>query len=94
MLLAAPVQLVGEGQYNLNALTQIEVTDSYLALDEDVRGCQTETTIQNCTTRQYIGALLERCGCLPFSIRLTGKVTCNLKILCFNCSKEMFYSMI
>ena len=38
MLLAAPVQLVGEGQYNLNALTQIEITDSYLALDEDVRG--------------------------------------------------------
>ena len=75
--------IIGEGEYNLNVVKNIQVTESYLELDQDVRGCQTETTIQNCTTRQYIGALLERCGCLPFSIRLTGKVSCDLKNFVF-----------
>ena len=67
--------IIGEGEYNLNVVKNIQVTESYLELDQDVRGCQTETTIQNCTTRQYISGLLEGCGCLPFSIRLSEKVT-------------------
>ena len=79
MLLAAPVQLVGEGQYNLNALTQIEITDSYLALDEDVRGCQNNESFFNCTTRHYMANLLQRCGCIPFNLRLSDKVKIILK---------------
>ena len=75
MLLAAPVQLVGEGQYNLNALTQIEITDSYLALDEDVRGCQNNESFFNCTTRHYMDDLLRECKCLPLNIRISNQVT-------------------
>ena len=56
-----------EFEYNLDALTMIEATDSFISQDEDVRGCQLEPLF-NCTTRKYLKALLDRCECLPFSI--------------------------
>ena len=62
-----------EFEYNLNALTKIEVTDSFMGQDENVRGCQPDP-LYNCTTRQYLDALLDQCGCLPLSIRLSNKV--------------------
>ena len=60
-------------EYNLDALTEIEATDSFMEQDEDVRKCQPEP-FYNCTTRKYIDALLDQCGCLPLSIRLSDKV--------------------
>ena len=30
-----PLKLVGEGEYNINALKEFNVTDSYLGLDEN-----------------------------------------------------------
>ena len=49
---AEVVKLIGEGEYNFNALKEIRVTKSYLGLDEDVRGCQDEEPLNNCTTKQ------------------------------------------
>ena len=61
--------MIGEGEYNLDALKEIEVTDSYLGMDQDIRHCQTEESLFSCTTRHYIDTLLGQCGCLPFDIR-------------------------
>ena len=66
-----PVHLVGEGEYNLNALKEIKSTESYLGLDEGVRECQNDEPQDNCTTRQYVDSLLQQCGCLPFNIKLS-----------------------
>ena len=66
-----PVHLVGEGEYNLNALKEIKSTESYLGLDEDVRECQNDEPQDNCTTRHYVDSLMQQCGCLPFNIRLS-----------------------
>ena len=68
------VELMGEGEYNLNALTAIEVTDSYLGLDPDVKHCQNEEPIHNCTTRQYRDTVLAECECLPSSYMRQYKV--------------------
>ena len=68
------MKFTGEGEYNLNALKEIEVTDSFLGLDQDVRECQNEEPFYNCTTRHYIDSLLRDCGCLPFNLRLSEKV--------------------
>ena len=54
------MKLIGEGEYNLNALTSIEVTDSYLGLDENVKKCQKEEPLQNCTTRRYRDTLFRQ----------------------------------
>ena len=69
-LLLEPLRLIAgkeEYEYNLDALTMIEATDSFISQDEDVRGCQLEPLF-NCTTRKYLKALLDGCGCLPLSI--------------------------
>ena len=68
--LLEPVRFIAgkeEYEYNLDALTMIEATDSFISQDEDVRGCQLEPLF-NCTTRKYLEALMDRCGCLPLSI--------------------------
>ena len=63
------VKLVGEGEYNLNSLKEILVTDSYLGLEQDVIQCQNEEPFDNCTTRQYRNTILGECGCLPLKLR-------------------------
>ena len=69
-----PVALQGEGEYNLNVLQDIEVTESYLGLDQNIRRCQNAEPYDNCTTRHYIDALMKECKCLPFSIAQFSKV--------------------
>ena len=74
MLFSEPLKLIGEGKYNLNAVKEIKVTDSFLEMDIDVRECQKEEPLENCTTRQYINDLLQQCDCLPLSITTSNKV--------------------
>ena len=73
-LFLEPVKLLGEGKYNLNALKQIETTDSYFGLSQEQRGCQDEESLDGCTTRQYVDTLLDQCGCLPLNIHLSDTV--------------------
>ena len=63
----------GAYEYNLDALTKVEVTDAFMGLDQDDRGCQPDP-LYNCTTRKYLDALVDKCGCLPLSIRLDKEV--------------------
>ena len=68
MCIIEPLLLVGEGEYNLNALTEIKATDSYVELGRAVTNCQTEDPFYNCTTKKYIVNTLAKCGCLPLTI--------------------------
>ena len=69
-----PVGLVGEGQYNLNNLKEVTVTDSFLGLEKDTRHCQNIETYHDCKTRVHIENLRQECGCLPLSLKLLEKV--------------------
>ena len=64
----------GEYEYNLDALTEIEVTDPFLGLEEATRECQLEP-FYNCTTRHYLQSVQDECGCLPLNIRFSNKVS-------------------
>ena len=68
------MKLIGEGKYNLNAIKEIKVTESYLGLDIEDRGCQNEEAVEECTTRQYIETLLHKCTCLPLKIAIRRNV--------------------
>ena len=74
IIILEPVILNGEGEYNLNALIEVKVTESYLGLDGHARECQMEEPFYNCTTRHYVDTLLKQCGCLPLNIRISNKV--------------------
>ena len=68
-----PVQLNGEGEYNLNNLKEIMVTDSFLELDENVKGCHNKSAF-SCSTQKHIDTFLDECGCLPLNMKLSDKV--------------------
>ena len=67
--------MIGEGEFNLNALKEIKVTESYFALDEDDRKCQDNNyPIQNCSTDHYVEAMIDQCGCLPLKMGVWNEV--------------------
>ena len=65
---------MGEGEYNLNDLKETTTTHFFDGLDQNIRNCQNEESINDCTTRYYMNDLLRECGCLPFQIRQDEKV--------------------
>ena len=63
-----------EGEYNLNVMKEVKVTDSFLGLDQVVRGCQNQESLHDCSTRNHIDTYLDKCGCLPFNMKFSHKV--------------------
>ena len=63
-----PVILSGEGEFDLNILKEVEVTNSFMGLPLDDRKCQNEENFLDCSTRNHLENVLENCGCLPMSI--------------------------
>ena len=50
------------------------VTDSFMGLDKNTRKCQNFETYNGCKTQLYIDSMIEKCGCLPLSLKLSEKV--------------------
>ena len=69
-----PVRLLGDGQYNLNILTEIKATDDFIGLDKEVRKCQNRETYDDCRSKEYKKKIKQTCGCIPLSIGIIGKV--------------------
>ena len=69
-----PLMIYGEGEYNMNEVKEIEVTDAYLGLKQDLIRCQNDVTLTECATNNYIEILLRNCKCLPFNINIMNKV--------------------
>ena len=68
------MEIFEEGQYNLNNLKEIFVTDSFMELDINSRKCQDAESYDDCKTWFYIKNLRQECGCLPLNLRLSEKV--------------------
>merc|ERR1712032_1504461 len=80
-----PVQLFGEGQYNLLSLKEIVVTDSFMGLDTNKRNCQNIETVDDCKTRLHVENFRHQCGCIPLTLKLSEKDSLcieNKDILC------------
>ena len=69
-----PVKLKGQGEYNLNVMKEMNATESFLGLAENVRKCQNQELFA-CTTRKYVDTHLEKCRCLPLNMKLSNKVS-------------------
>ena len=68
------MKILEEGEYNLNNLKEISVTDSFMELNRDIRNCQNIKSNEHCKEKFYVENLMQECGCLPLSLRLTEKV--------------------
>ena len=56
-------------KYNLNSVKQINVSEDFLNLGEDIRDCQNDLSYEDCQTKEYIDDLVRKCKCLPFNMR-------------------------
>ena len=77
-----PLLLIGEGEYNLNNLKQILVTDSFFGLESNIKHCQNKESLYNCTTRNHLHTILRQCGCLPFGFSNEDPVCSEKKKMC------------
>ncbi len=68
MNLLDPVTLTGEGQYNFNSIKQIDVTESFLGIDQEFTKCQNKEPLDDCMTNNYFIEVKKKCKCLPYAI--------------------------
>ena len=68
-----PLKLSVDMEHYLNVIKEISVTDSFLSLNEHMKGCQEEPT-DECTNRKYKTTILNQCNCLPFQLRWNEEV--------------------
>ena len=67
--------MFGEGEYNI-VLENVNVTESYLGLKEEVRNCrESEEDYQQCVTQNYVQRVKDECQCLPLSMSLDKNVS-------------------
>ena len=69
-----PLHLSLENEYNLNVLKEIEVSDDFLTIDENVRNCQNDETYDDCITEKYVHTILKNCRCIALNFGLFNKV--------------------
>ena len=68
-----PEKFYWSGSIRIKGIKQIQVTDDYLDLDLQTRGCQNDNTYEDCITEFYLGLLKEECKCLPFNLQNFSK---------------------
>ena len=64
-----PLKLRVGNEYNLNNVKEIEITNEFLTLDKVIINCQNDESLDDCTERKYINAIMKNCNCLPFDKR-------------------------
>ena len=64
-----PEKFYGSGSIRIKGIKEIKVTDEYLGLNSQTKGCQNETTYEDCVTEVYIDMLKKECDCLPFNLQ-------------------------
>ena len=68
------MMLYGEGQYNLNVVKEVAVTNSFMSLDTRIIGCQQLYDYEDCKSSHYLKSFLNKCKCLPFNLMILEKV--------------------
>ena len=68
IFLIEPLKLPVGKKYNLNNVKEIQVSEDFLGLPNEVIGCQNVESEEDCKTRLYMNALINQCKCLPFGV--------------------------
>ena len=55
-------------------IKEIDVTDSFLSMDKEIRGCQKEN-YNDCITSKFKDILSTKCKCLPFKMKISDEAS-------------------
>ena len=65
--------MFGQGIYALTDVKEIDTTEAFLNLDEEIKGCQNVETYRECQAKEYISMGLKKCNCTPYALRNFSK---------------------
>ena len=60
-----PLKLFGEGNYAITDIQDVSVSEEFLGLDTDTRGCHRNSELEECETKTYREKMKDECGCIP-----------------------------
>ena len=63
------MELYGEGNYEIENVKEITITDDFASMNEQTRGCQTESNMEDCVTQKLITNMRNSCKCLPYNMQ-------------------------
>ena len=64
-----PLKLFGEGNYAITDIQEVNVSEEFLGLDTETRGCTRNSELEGCETRTYLEKSKQECGCILNNIR-------------------------
>ena len=81
---SGPMQLKGEGTYKISNIKEFKVTEAFLNLDVETKGCQHEESFDRCMTKNNFIAITTNCNCVPYSMRNYSSLS-NMKVRLYKC---------
>ena len=60
---------MGEGNFRLGDVKQVVTTEDFDSLDESIKGCQMETSFEDCVTKNSLETLVNICNCIPYNLK-------------------------
>ena len=52
----------------MSAVKEINATNEFILLDEEVRKCQDSENVQECETKKYLDNAMNTCNCTPYHL--------------------------
>ena len=56
-------------EFEIKMFKEIQVTDSFLGINEDVRGCQEKEIYDDCIRHSHVDKIRNSCSCVPLSLQ-------------------------
>ena len=60
--------------FEIRMFKEIQVTESFLGINEVVRDCQPRETYDDCIQHSHVDRIRNSCGCLPLFLKLNKNV--------------------
>ena len=76
------------GKYAMKNLKVMAATENFLAMPDDVKGCQMET-MEDCKSRHYVQKVRKTCGCSPWSLSSVASIQVRRQIFMNNPSPRI-----
>ena len=78
-------------EFEIKLFKEIQVTESFLGINENVRGCQEREMYDDCINHSYY-EYKNSCGCLPLSLKINKNVFLK-SFFCFQLNHYLQDSM-
>ena len=76
-------------EFKIKMFKEVQVTNSFLGIDESVRGCQGREMYEDCIRHSYLDKFRNSCGCLPIGLKINKNVFFKIIFIWFQLIKYL-----